>query len=410
MANILVINHYAGGGDLGMEYRPWHLGKEWVKQGHKVYVLAADHSHLRLHNPSVRHDLGSEQRDGITYIWLKTPAYEGSWRRIANMLVFVAKLNCYVKKIARLTKPDVVVASSTYPLDNYPACKIARRVGAKYIYEVHDLWPLSPMLIGGYSPRHPFIRVMQRAENYAYRHVDKVVSLLWNSESHMREHGLAEGKFCCVPNGYDPADWTEEKRSLPLPEEHQRLFDSLQGKIVVGFAGGFAASGALMTLLQAAALLKDNERLHFVLVGKGSEEKALKSSAREMQLSNVTFLPPVDKRMVPAICTHFDIAYMGGVHSRLHAYGTSYNKMTDYMLAGLPIVYSVDEAGAAVARVGCGVQIEAENAEAVAETVVKMMEMSQTERRAMGERGRQYAQQRLSWSRLAEDFLCSLHS
>ena len=127
-----------------------------------------------------------------------------------------------------------------------------------------------------------------------------MVSLLWNAEEHMREHGLAEGKFVSVPNGYDPEDWTEEKRNLPLPDEHQKAFKTLEGKVVVGFSGGFAASGALMTLIETAALLKNDERIHFVLVGKGPEEESLRNEVKTMGLNNVTFLPAVSKNLINA--------------------------------------------------------------------------------------------------------------
>ena len=33
------------------------------------------------------------------------------------------------------------------------------------VHEVHDMWPISPMEIGGMSPHHPFIKVMQKAED-----------------------------------------------------------------------------------------------------------------------------------------------------------------------------------------------------------------------------------------------------
>lgn len=46
--NILLINHYAGYPNLGMEYRPYYLSKEWVRMGHQVRVLAANYSHLRI--------------------------------------------------------------------------------------------------------------------------------------------------------------------------------------------------------------------------------------------------------------------------------------------------------------------------------------------------------------------------
>ncbi len=402
---ILLINHYAGSKDYGMEYRPYYLAREWVKQGHQVSIVGATYSHLRLKNPVVNEDYTCEDVDGIRYIWFKTPAYVGSLARIKNMLVFMRKLYKYSSRLVQDVKPDLVIASSTYPLDNYPAHKIAKMAGAKYTYEIHDLWPLSPMLIGGYSKNHPFIWVMQKAEDYAYKYVDKVVSLLWNAEDHCKEHGLGSGKFVCVPNGYFPEEWTDDKINLPLPDEHQNAFDSLKGKTIVGFAGGFAASGNVITLVKSAVELKYRNDIHFVLVGKGPELPSYEKVIKDNNLSNITILPSVPKKLIPAVNKHFDIAHLGGLHSVLHKYGTSYNKMTDYMLSGKPIVQSVDEPGSVLERVGCGIRVEAENAKAVADAIVKLADMTEDERTAMGKKGKEYVEKNLPWSKLAEDFL-----
>lgn len=403
--NILLINHYAGSRDYGMEFRPYYLAREWVKQGHQITIVGASFSHLRLKNPVVNKDFQVEMKEGAKYIWFKTPKYQGSFKRIVNILTFVRKLNKYAKKIVREEKPDIVIASSTYPLDNYPAYKIAKRAGAKYAYEIHDIWPLSPMLIGGYSKWHPFIMVMQRAEDFAYKNVDKVVSLLWNAEGHCKEHGLISGKFICIPNGYFPEEWTEDKFNLSLPEEHQNAFNSLKEKTIVGFAGGFAASGSVVTLVEAAVDLKDRKDIHFVLVGKGPEKESYEKIIRDTNLQNVTILPAVSKSLIPAINSRFDIAFLGGLHSLLHQFGTSYNKMTDYMLSGKPIVQSVDEPGSVVERVGCGIRVEAENAKAVADAIVKLAGMTVEERTAIGLKGKEYVEKNLSWSKLAHDFL-----
>lgn len=403
--NILLINHYAGSREYGMEFRPYYLAREWVKQGHQVTIAGATFSHLRLKNPQIVNDYTIEANEGIRYIWLKTPAYGGSLARIKNMLVFIRKLYKHSKKLVEDIKPDLVIASSTYPLDNYPAYKIAKLCGAKYCYEIHDIWPLSPMLIGGYSKYHPFIMMLQRAEDFAYKHVDMVVSLLWNAESHMKERGLADGKFEYVPNGYFPEEWTEEKFNLPLPESHQRAFEVLKDKIIVGFAGGFAASGAVITLVKSAAVLKDRGDIHFVLVGKGPEKSSYDQVINDLDLTNVSILPSVPKKLIPAINMHFNIAYLGGLHSELHQYGTSYNKMTDYMLCSLPIVQSVDEPGSVVERVGCGIRVEAENVKAVADAIEKLADMTADERAAMGRKGKEYVEKNLPWSKLAVDFL-----
>lgn len=403
--NILLINHYAGSPEYGMEFRPYYLAREWVKQGHNVTIIGATFSHLRLKNPDVKEDYAFEDIDGIRYIWFKTPAYGGSIARIKNMLVFMRKLYKYSRRLVEDVKPDLVIASSTYPLDNYPAYKIAKMASAKYTYEIHDLWPLSPMLIGGYSKWHPFILVMQRAEDFAYKHVDKVVSLLWNTEEHCKERGLPPDKFICIPNGYNPEEWSDDKRNLPLPEEHRKAFEHLSDKIMVGFAGGFAASGSVITLVQAAVELKDRGDIHFILVGKGPEKESYEKIINDNDLKNISILPAVPKNLIPAINSHFDIAHLGGLHSELHQYGTSYNKMTDYMLSEKPIVQSVDEPGSVVERVGCGIRVEAENANAVAEAISKLAAMTSEERAAMGAKGKKYVEMNLPWSKLAENFL-----
>jgi hypothetical protein len=67
--NILYLNHYAGSPTLGMEYRPYYLAREWVRAGHRVQVVAADHSHVRALQPAA----GDEVVDGIAYHWVRTP-------------------------------------------------------------------------------------------------------------------------------------------------------------------------------------------------------------------------------------------------------------------------------------------------------------------------------------------------
>lgn len=403
--NILYIEHYAGSPYYGMEYRPYYLAREWVKQGHNVTILAASYGHLRQHQPKVKNDFQEEIIDGIKYVWLKTPEYGGAIARIKNIMCFMWKLMRNVKKIAKLYKPNIVIASSTYTIDNIPANKIAKITKAKYVYELHDIWPLSPMLIGGYSKYHPFIMVMQWGENYAYKHVDKVVSLLWNAEEHCKEHGLKEGKFVCVPNGYNPEEWTDEAFHQEIPAEHSCAFAELREKTIVGFAGSLSPSGALMTFVQAANELKDRKDIQFVIVGKGQDEEALRRYVENNQLNNVTFLSAVPKKTIPSIISHFDIAYMGGTHSILHQYGTSYNKLTDYMLSGKTIVQAIDEPGSMVEKLKCGIRVEAENPKYAADAIIAIADEDATTREQIGQRGCNYAKGNLTWYSLAERFI-----
>ena len=400
--NILMISHYAGAPQYGMEYRSYYMAREWVRMGHHVTVVGASFSHLRKVQPRA----GRETLEGIDYLWLPTSQYEGNgMQRVKTMFQFVGQVYRHRKELI-VFNPDIVIASSVYTFDLYPCHYIARHTGARLVYEVHDLWPLSVMVIGGYKKWHPFIMMLQHCENYAYRHCDMVVSMLDKAFPHMQRHGLTQDRFCCIPNGYVAEEWENLDR-IQLPEEHAQLLARLhdEGKTVVGFAGGHTQSTAMGVLVQAAHLLQEEPQLHFVLVGDGPQKADLIEMAKRYNLANIHFLPPVAKQCIPLLLQHFDICYAGGVHSSLHKYGTSFNKITDYMLSGKPIVNSVDEPASLIERVGCGIQVEAENTEQVCRALRTLADMPASERTAMGEKGRLYAVEHLNYHTLSEQFL-----
>lgn len=403
--NLLFINHYAGSPNYGMEYRPYYLGREWVKLGHQVTVVAASRSHLRRAQPAVNGATTEEQIEGIRYLWLKTPPYQGNGlRRVLNMLTFVGRLMRFGRRLAKECRPQVVIASSTYPLDIYPASRIARRSGAKLVFEVHDLWPLTPIELGKMSRWHPFIMAMQAAENFACRHADRVVSILPNADAHLREHGMDPSKFVHVPNGIDVAEWRED--ACPPPEPHAGVLEGLrqEGLFLLGYVGGHALSNALDTLLQAAARVSSCP-VAIVLVGDGVEKPQLQAKARQLGLSKVVFLPPVPKPCVPRLLSRMDGLYLGWNHSPLYRFGISPNKLIDYMMAGKPIVHSVEAANDPVSECGCGISCPAADPAALAGAIHDLTRRTPADRAAMGMRGRCHATSNHDYSVLARRFL-----
>ena len=196
---ILLINHYAGSIYHGMEFRPYYFAREWVKMGHEVVIVAASYSHLRQKNVAINAAILEENIDGIKYIWLKTPEYSGNGvGRIKNMATFIYKLYKFLPQITAGFKPDAVIASSTYPLDSYPANWIAKKHGAKFVFELHDLWPMSPMVLGHMSKYHPFIWIMQRGEDYWCKNADTVISLLPEAYKHLVTRGMTMEKYIVI--------------------------------------------------------------------------------------------------------------------------------------------------------------------------------------------------------------------
>ena len=403
--NILLINHYAGSTRHGMEFRPFYLAREWVRAGHCVQIVAASFSHIRAIQPELNDFVLDEQIEGIDYRWYATPSYQGNGAgRVKNMLAFMRALWRDGPRLARVFKPDVVIASSTYPMDIWPARRIAKLVNAKLVYEVHDLWPLSPMELGRMSKWHPFIMWVQMAEDYAYRHADKVVSILPKAKEYMCSRGMAPQKFVYVPNGVDEEEWAQ---SADLPQEVKESLDALRAKglPLVGYAGTHGLSNALDVLLDAASRLKGKAEV--VMVGTGPDREALLARVASEGLTNVTMLPAIPKQSIPRFLDDVDIAYIGWHPNPLYRFGISPNKLMDYMMAGKPVVHSVSAGNDPVTEAGCGITVPPGDVVAVVDAVLELAALSQSARNCMGQAGKTAILQNQTYKVLAKRFLNS---
>jgi glycosyltransferase involved in cell wall biosynthesis len=402
---LLLINHYAGSPQHGMEYRPYYLAREWVRAGHQVLILAGSHSHVRTSQPQA----GGQTIDGISYCWYETPAYEGNgFGRVRNIWAFCRHVWKDADILASAFAPDAVIASSTYPMDIWVARKVARLAKAKLVYEVHDLWPLSPIELSGMSPRHPFAMLCQKAENDAYRDADVVVSMLPKVQGHMRAHGLDLKKLHIVPNGITLDEWEGEGEVLDSPELVTHLaLQRAAGRLVLGYAGSMGLPNALDVLLDAARLLKD-EPISIVLVGSGHERLRLEKRVADEGLSNVALFAPIPKRQIPALLAQFDIAYIGWQRTPIYRFGIAPNKLMDYMMARRPVLHSVEAGNDPVAEAQAGLTVLPEDPQAVAEGVRRLAALKPEERAAMGERGRAFVLAEHTYPVLAQRFINAL--
>jgi glycosyltransferase involved in cell wall biosynthesis len=408
---LLLINHYAGSDRMGMEYRPFHLAREWIAAGHEVAILGANFSHLRGQQPTVRADLEVTSEEGVRFQWLRAGSYRGNGPgRIANMLAFSGKLVAYAERIARNERPDVVICSSTHPLDIYGGRRIARVAGARLVFEVHDLWPLTPILLGGYSRWHPYIQVLQHAEDTAYREADVVVSILPHARDHMVGRGLAFGKYVHIPNGI-PASRLLCADQVELPPAINRLIETERGRgrFLIGFAGGINLNMALETLVAAAGTLAA-AGASFLIAGDGSRAGLLREHVSRAQLGNFHLLGRIQKAAIQPFLSSMDALAIPWHRNSLYRYGQSPNKVFDYMLAAKPILQANNASNDLVGEAGCGFTVEPENPRAFADAVARLLALSADERRRLGENGRRFVLAKHDSAVLAGQFLAALQA
>ena len=400
---IVLFDHYAGSTEMGMEFRPYYMAREWIKAGHEVRIVAGDFSHLRIKNVEIERDFTDTEIDGITYTWIKTGEYDGNGlRRALTMFRYTRKLWLHAGKLAKAWQPDVVIASSTYPLETYAAQRLAKKSRALLIHEVHDMWPSTLYEIGGMSKHNPFVVLMQLAENSAYKHSDIVVSLLPCAEEYMKKHGLADGKFVHIPNGIVVEEWEDTE---PLSAEHADTINRLhgEGKFVVGYFGSHAIAYSLDTLLDAAKKEAENNVV-FVLVGKGVEKARLEKRREDEGIENVVFLPAIPKKQIPALTQMFDCTYMGALDSPLFRFGVCMNKMYDSMMSGRPVVCALTAPMLPISEHKCGIVVGSGDTDGIVAAVEKLRLMDPSERDAIGKNGRDAVLENYTYPVLAARF------
>jgi len=398
--NVWIINQYTGSPYHGMNYRSYYLGKELLNLGDDVTIFAGSYSHLFSSPPQVKHKFTFEKIDGIRYIWVKTPYYKSakSIGRMVNMLYFMFSLFFFNTK--KLAKPDVIIVSSLslFPIVN--GYLWSKKFKTKLIFEIRDLWPQTLIEVGNVSKWHPLVLFFGVFEKFGYRKADYVVSLLSNAKQYMINRGMREEKFVYIPNGIN---LEEVQNAEPLS---QTIVDLLpKDKFVVGYVGTIGTANALDYLLRAAQKLGKFPKIHFVIVGKGSEKERLQAFAKEHHIHNITFIDPIPKRQVQSMLAYFDVCYIGLKNEPLFKYGVSPNKLFDYMYSAKPILYAIDSGEHNIVKEAqCGVSVPPEDADSLVEGILELLNLTEEQRADMGISGRSYVIEKHSYTKLAKVF------
>lgn len=376
-----------------MEFRHYYLAKALVQQGYGVTIISASYSHLFKQLPGLERNSRGEIIDGINYYWIKVRPYGGahSPARVLKWFMFAFKL--FFLPVKELGNPDVIILSPMATTPVIPSLYLSKKFKCKLIYEVKDIWPLTLMELGGYSPKHPFILLLSYFEKLALKKSDEIVSTLANYGEHMKSLGINR-PFHWITNG---VDLDELANSETLDASIMKMIPVK--KFIIGYTGTLGLANSLESFLDAAALLEPEKKIHFILVGDGLARKTLMEKYGNRE--NITFIPSIPKRQVQSVLALFDVCFIGWTKERIYDFGISANKLFDYMYSGRPILHAFSGKGDLVKIAGCGITVEAQNSRTIADGIKKIFKMKNDERKKLGKNGKEYVIRNNAYSSLA---------
>ncbi|MHA3904156.1 glycosyltransferase family 4 protein [Castellaniella sp. WN] len=404
--NIWYVHPYAGGPGVGRYSRPYYLARQWLQSGARAAVFTPAFHHL-LDTPQAA---GTREIKGVSYEFVPTRSYQGNGvGRLLHMAAFSLKMWLNAGKYARRHGcPDLVVASSPHPYIFLATHALARKFGARSIFEVRDLWPLSLTELAGIAPTHPLVRFTGWVERYAYHHADTVVSLLPCTLEHMTATGMPPDHWQYIPNGVHA-----DESALPISTEDQPCVKQARlwreaGRSVVVYAGALGRPNYVDSLVQAIAHLKDHgdTNVFAIVVGRGELQEELRATINRIGLSErIALFEQMPKQVVLALLAHASVGYISLRKEPLFRFGVSPNKLFDYMLARLPVLFAVQAGNDPVQEAACGISVSPGDVVAIADGLRRLGSMSEAERRDMGERGHAYVLEQHSYDALARAYL-----
>ncbi|TCK20935.1 WcaI family glycosyltransferase [Pseudonocardia endophytica] len=379
---------------LGLNYQPEEAGiapytsgmaRFLADAGHDVHVIT---SHPHYPAWKVADGYGGrrmEETDGrirVTRLWHPVPSNPGGRSRVVAEAVFSAHAS-----LVRSPKPDVVVAVSPALLTVGAALLRRYCARARLGVVVQDFYGRAIAETGVLGGRGA--RLVSGLERSLLTRADGLVAIHDTFERSLVELGADRNRISVIRN------WTHTQPASGDPGELRRRLGWGPDDIVALHAGNMGAKQGLENVVDAARLADERgSHLRFVLLGDGNQRKDLERHAAGLE--RVSFVDPLPGRDFETALEAADVLVLNERPEVVEMCVPS--KLTSYFAAGRPVIAATSPRSASATEItasGGGRCVAAGDPAALLEGS-ETLAGDESGARAMGERGRRYAQQVLT--------------
>jgi glycosyltransferase involved in cell wall biosynthesis len=200
---------------------------------------------------------------------------KGMIKRLANYFSFVT--SSFYSAAKRIKPVDIVICESPPLFLGITAVMLKRRWKCKLVFNVSDLWPESAEKMGIITNKSILKRSYKLA-NWIYRNADLITGQTQGIVEAIRKM-QPQQKLFWFPNGVD----------LPKFNNHAPNINN-NGRFTLLYAGIIGHAQGIEVILHAAEKLKQQNDIHFYIIGDGPVKENLLVLQQQLQLSNITFI------------------------------------------------------------------------------------------------------------------------
>lgn len=276
--------------------------------------------------------------------------------------IFVLK---WAKK-NRKNKYDLIFAVSNPPLNAFIGAKLKKMFGAPFVFMNWDIYPESIEVVF----KNPVIRfacrIWHKLNNKYYPRIDRLITI-----GEIMAESINKGlknpiDITVLPIAAD----TDKIRPVRQEENPFVKANNLEGQFVVLYSGNMGCGHNIEIILDAAEILKAEEKISFVLIGEGQQFESIKNRIETSGLKNVKLFPWQPADIFPYSVACGDVAVVTEETTQSHLFMPS--RTYSMMAAGEAIIgvcSDYDDLNLLITRYGIGDTVTNNDAKLLAEKI-----------------------------------------
>jgi glycosyltransferase involved in cell wall biosynthesis len=322
--------------------------------------------------------------DGITIVRVPSTTFHRAniWLRAVNYATYL--LGSALVAL-RQPKPDVVLAMTDPPVIADVALLVARRFRVPLVVISQDVFP--EIAIELKQVENPLvIGLLRRAVGFYLERADRIVAIGETMRARLERKGAPAERLRVIPN------WVDTTALTPQPRRNEwSSTNGLDDRFVVMHSGNVGHAQDLDALVQAAALLRDLDRLSIVIVGDGARRDEIGALAKSLDVDDVMrFLPYQERRVLPLSLSAADV-HVVGLARGLSGYVVP-SRLYGVLAVARPVIVAAEaesETAQLVESVGCGILVPPGDPERLA-AAIRSSRNGEFDLAALGAAGREY--------------------
>lgn len=374
--HVAVLTHFYVPEPCAAANRAASLVKALVGEGNEVTVVTNFPSFPGATlDPKDRRAYRVDERDGAQVVRLFTRLFRGLPAARLNHWLLSAIASSWFMLVTRRRFDSIIVTMPPITLA-LPALVGAWRHRAKLVVDVRDVYPDIAIAMGEWDPNGLLARATEYVARLLYRRAALVTAVTPTALRQIGSRGVSDDHLLLAPNGCD---------SLPAGGAARTRDDQ---RFVALYAGNLGLATDIDVLLDAAALLRDQERVDIWIAGDGVEGERLRKRVTDESLANVRFFGSVARHRAMQMMADADIAL---VPLRKGIGESIPTKIFDALSVGCPVLVAADgEARATALASGGGIVVPPGDPAALAGALVRLASLETKDLRNKGTQGRAF--------------------